>query len=179
MTRGELVGRFAILSLEHGSVSGGKVGSLSDQRRRRLVLIEINFTLLIQAANFLLLIFLLNVVLYKPILKILEEREHRIDGQQAEAKKITDDSQALIDEYNRKLHEAKIEAMNAKNAARSQASEEAGRIIEEARKKAEEMVAQVQREIASEIAQAKKELEPELGVMAATIAEQILGRRVA
>ena len=92
-------------------------------------MIEINFTLLIQAANFLLLIFLLNVVLYKPILKILEEREHRIDGQQAEAKKITDDSQALIDEYNRKLHEAKIEAMNAKNAARSQASEEAGRII--------------------------------------------------
>ncbi len=142
-------------------------------------MIEINFTLLIQAVNFLLLVFLLNVVLYKPILKVLEERERRVDGQQAEAKKLLDDAQQLVAEYNQRLHGAKIEAMNAKNAARSEASEEASRIIEEARKKADEHISQVQKQIRSEIEQAKREMEPDLGAMAATIAERILGRKVA
>jgi F-type H+-transporting ATPase subunit b len=142
-------------------------------------LIEINFTFLIQAVNFFVLIFLLNVVLYKPILKVLEERDERVAGQQAEAKKIMEEGQALLSEYNQKLYNAKVEAMNAKNAARSQASEEAGRIIEEARKKAEDIVAEVQRQISVEIERAKKELEPDLVSMAATIAEKVLGRKVA
>lgn len=142
-------------------------------------MIELNFTLLIQVFNFLLLVFLLNVVLYKPILKVLDERDRRINGQQAEAKKLQEETQALLAEYNRKLHEAKIDAMNAKNAARSEASEEAGRIIEEARKKADEIVSQVQREIRAGIEQAMKDLEPDVSSMAATMAERILGRKVA
>jgi len=142
-------------------------------------LIEINFTFIIQIINFLALIFILNIVLYKPILKLLDEREKRVDGQQAEAKKVIEDSQAIMADYNQKLYNAKVEAMNAKNAARNEASAQAGVIIEDARKKAEEIIDQMQQQMAAEIAQAKKDLEPELSVMAATIAQQILGRKAA
>jgi F-type H+-transporting ATPase subunit b len=142
-------------------------------------LIEINFTILIQAFNFFLLLIILNQVLYKPILKILEEREQRIDGQQLQAKKIMEDGQVLQGDYNKKLYNAKIEAMNTKNAARSAASEQANSIIDDSRKKAEEIINQMQQQMVLELAQAKKELEPELSVMSATIAQQILGRKVA
>lgn len=142
-------------------------------------MIEVNFTLFIQAFNFFLLLIILNKILYKPILKILEEREQRIDGQQQQAKKITEDGQVLESDYNKKLYNAKIEAMNTKNAARSAASEQANGIIDASRKKAEEIINQMQQQMVSELAQAKKELEPELSVMSATIAQQILGRKVA
>jgi F-type H+-transporting ATPase subunit b len=142
-------------------------------------LIEVNFTVLIQAFNFFLLLIILNTILYKPILKILEEREQRIDGQQQQAKKIIEDGQALEGDYNKKIYNAKIEAMNTKNAARSAASEQANNIIDDSRKKAEEIINQMQQQMALELAQAKKELEPELSVMSATIAQQILGRKVA
>lgn len=142
-------------------------------------MIEINFTIIIQALNFFLLVLILNKLLYKPILKVLEEREKRIDGQQQEAKKIIEEGQALLVDYNQKMYNAKIDAMNTKNAARNAASEEANVIISESRKKAEEIISQMQQQMASEMAQAKKELEPELGSMAATIAQQILGRKVA
>lgn len=142
-------------------------------------MIEINFTIIIQIINFLVLIFILNIVLYKPILKVLDERDQRIDGQQAQAKKVLEDCQAIVVDYNQKLYNAKIDAMNAKNAARNEASEEANGIIADARRKAEEIISQMQQQMASEIAQAKKELEPELDVMAATIAQQILGRKAA
>jgi F-type H+-transporting ATPase subunit b len=142
-------------------------------------LIEINFTVLIQAFNFFLLLVILNKILYKPLLKVLEEREQRIDGQQQQAKKIIEDGQVLQDDYNKKLYDAKIEAMNTKNAARSAASEQANGIIDDSRKKAEEIISQMQQQMVSELAQAKRELEPELSVMSATIAQQILGRKVA
>jgi F-type H+-transporting ATPase subunit b len=142
-------------------------------------LIEINFSILIQVFNFFLLLIILNQVLYKPILKILDEREQRIDGQLQQAKKILEDGQALQDDYNKKLYNAKIDAMNTKNAARNAASEQANGIIEDSRKKAEEIINQMQQQMALELAQAKKELEPELSVMSATIAQQILGRKVA
>ena len=142
-------------------------------------MIEINFTIIIQAFNFFLLLVILNKVLYKPILKILEEREQRIDGQQQQAKKIIEDGQVLQGDYDKKLYNAKIEAMNTKNAARSAASEQANGIIDDSRKKAEEIINQMQQQMVLELAQAKKELEPELSVMSATIAQQILGRKVA
>jgi F-type H+-transporting ATPase subunit b len=142
-------------------------------------LIEVNFTLIIQMINFFLLIFILNKILYKPILKILEEREQRIEGQQQQAKKTIEDGLVILTDYNKKLYDAKIDAMNTKNAARNEASEQANGIIENSRKKAEEIIARMQQEMASEMAQAKKELDPELSVMAATIAQQILGRKVA
>ena len=142
-------------------------------------MIEINFTILIQAINFYLLIVILNKILYKPILKILDEREQRINGQQQQAKKILEDGQAIVAEYNQKLYNAKIDAMNTKNTARNQASEQANAIIDDSRKKAEDIIGQMQQQMANEMAQAKKDLEPELSVMAATIAQQILGRKVA
>jgi F-type H+-transporting ATPase subunit b len=142
-------------------------------------LIEVNFTVLIQAFNFFLLLVILNKILYKPILKILDQREQRIEGQQQQAKKIIEDGQVLEGDYNKKLYNAKIEAMNTKNAARNAASEQANGIIDASRRKAEEIINQMQQQMVLELAQAKKELESELSVMSATIAQQILGRKVA
>lgn len=142
-------------------------------------MIEINFTLLIQFINFMVLIFLLNIVLYKPILKVLDEREKRVDGQQAEARTILESGQILVTDYNQKLYNAKVDAMNAKNAARNEASEQANVIIDDARRKAEEIISQMQQQVSAEIEAAKKELEPELDAMAATIAQHILGRKAA
>jgi F-type H+-transporting ATPase subunit b len=142
-------------------------------------LIELNFTFFIQVINFLLLIVILNKLLYKPILKILDERDERVSGGQQKAKKLIEDTQNLLNDYNQKLHNAKIDALNAKNSARGEASEQANVIIGEARVKADEIIDEMQKEMIKEIDKAKKELEPELGVMAATIAQQILGRKVA
>lgn len=142
-------------------------------------MIELNFTFFIQVMNFLLLMVILNKILYKPILKILNERDARVGGGQQAARKFIEDGQDLLKSYNQKLYNAKVEAMNTKNAARGAASEQANVIIDGARRQAEQIMDEMQQEMTKEMGQAKKELEPELGVMAATIAQQILGRKVA
>lgn len=142
-------------------------------------MIELNWTFFVQIFNFLLLMFILNKILYKPILKVLDERDARIVGRQEKAKKLLEDGQSIFGNYNQKLHNAKLEAIAIKNATRKEAVDQANGIIDEARKKAEDIVLDVQKEMAEEIARVKKELEPELGIMASTIAQQILGRKVA
>jgi len=142
-------------------------------------LIELNWTFFVQIFNFLLLMFILNKILYKPILKVLDERDARIVGGQEKAKKLLEESQSILKSYNDKLYSAKIDAMTVKNTSRKQAVDQANMIIEDARRNAETIVLNVQKEMAEEIERVKKELEPELGVMAGTIAQQILGRKVA
>ncbi len=142
-------------------------------------MIELNWTFFVQIFNFLLLMFILNKILYKPILKVLDEREARIVGGQEKAKKLVDESQGILKSYNEKLYSAKIDAMTVKNSSRKQAVDEANVIIEDARRNAETIVIDVQKEMAEEIARVKSELEPEIGIMAGTIAQQILGRKIA
>jgi F-type H+-transporting ATPase subunit b len=142
-------------------------------------LIEINWSILIQMINFLLLIFILNIVLYKPLLKILDERDKRISDTQQKTKEFFEETEKMISAYNEKLQLAKIEAMTQKNNARKDATEKANVIIEESRKEAERLIIEVKQQISKEIETARKELEPELEKMAITISEQVLGRKVA
>lgn len=142
-------------------------------------MIELNFTFFVQLFNFFLLMYIMNKLLYKPVLKVLEERDVRVAGGQEQAKKLVEDGQEIFGAYNQKLHGAKLDAVAVKNATRKESIDQANAIIDEARAKAETIVADVQKEMAEEIARVKKELEPELGIMASTIAQQILGRKVA
>ena len=43
-------------------------------------MVNIDGTLFVQIANFIILIFVLNSVLYRPIRKILKEREEKVNG---------------------------------------------------------------------------------------------------
>ncbi|MEN6476316.1 MAG: ATP synthase F0 subunit B [Syntrophaceae bacterium] len=142
-------------------------------------MIELNWSIFVQMFNFLLLMFILNKILYKPILKVLEEREKKIGDGQQEVKELAAQGNKLVATYNEKLQAAKVEAMASKGNARKQAVEQVNVIIQDARGKAEQEILQVRQRVASEIEAAKKELEPELASMAATIAEQVLGRKVA
>jgi F-type H+-transporting ATPase subunit b len=142
-------------------------------------LIELNWTFFVQVLNFLVLMFILNKILYKPILKVLDERDERIVGGREKAKELISESDTILSSYNGKLQVAKIEALGTKNTARKEATDQANVIIAEARGKAEGIISQVQQDMAREIERVKKELEPEVGIMAATIAQQILGRKVA
>ncbi len=142
-------------------------------------MIELNWTFFVQVANFLVLMFILNKILYKPILRVLDERDERIVGGQEKAKKLIAEGSTIFGKYSQKIQNAKVEALGTKNTARKEASDQANIFIEDARKKAEEIILQIQQDMTREVERVKKELEPELGIMAATIAQQILGRKVA
>jgi len=135
--------------------------------------------MLVQLINFLLLIWILNRILYRPVLKVLNERESRISGAQDKAKKLIGQGEGLVADYEVRLRNTKIEAMALKTEIRKEAVVESGRIIDAARQQADGIVGEVRAAMSTELEQVRRELEPHLGSLAGEIAEQILGRKVA
>ena len=58
------------------------------QFQRGVAVIKLNWTLWLQFANFFVLMFVLNFLLYRPLRKVLAERRETVDGSYSKAKKL-------------------------------------------------------------------------------------------
>ena len=73
-------------------------------------MIEFNATLIVAILSFVVFMFIMNAIFYRPILNIIRKREDYIDTNYKDAKDITKKAQEITDEYNEKLSNAKDEA---------------------------------------------------------------------
>ena len=92
------------------------------------------FTVAAQLVNFLVLVWLLKRFLYKPILKAIDEREHRVamQLQEAEAKKA--EAYREFDDFQRKNSEFDLQREGLMSIAVSEVKAERQRLLDEARR---------------------------------------------
>ncbi len=141
-------------------------------------MIAVNFTLLVQLANFLILLVILNYLLFKPILRVLDERE-KLVNESAETKerlgRLTSES---IEEYESKLLSAKQEAMGIRAAERTSAMAGFRQTIQEGRVVGIQDLEKARQEIASEAERSRKKLMADAQTLAADIAARLVGRKL-
>jgi len=130
----------------------------------------------IQMINFLVLLYVLNLVLYKPIRNVLIERKAKIEGMQEGAQKAAEDLVTGEDAYKNGLKQARSEGLKKKEAFVDEASKEEKEIIDGINKKAQANLAEIKKQVAAETDQARKALEAEVEAYAKAIGEKILGR---
>ncbi len=135
-----------------------------------------DISLVYQMINFLILLFVLNLVLYKPIRNVILERKAKIEGMQNAAEKAADDLVAGEEEYKNGLRQARAEGLKKKEAFIEEASKEEKEIIDRINKKAQANLAKIKKQVADETEQARKTLEGEVEEYARAIGEKILGR---
>ena len=125
---------------------------------------------------FLLLVFVLNQLLYKPVLAVLDERGRRID----ERRGASDDSDRAVDEKQAEIMErlarARTEAIAGVNAAKAEAeSVRAGR-VDEARAKVDARMAKATEELDGQRASAESQLTASAETLGREIVERLLHR---
>jgi len=139
-------------------------------------MITMDITLLIQMVNVIILMFLLNAVLYKPVLKILKDRAGKMKGLKEDIVKFDQDAKARQDEVDAKMREASKKAKAALDAARAEAKE-AGDAETNSIKAATEADKEKQMvQIKEQVDAAVKELKANLDGFATDMASKILGR---
>lgn len=121
----------------------------------------------------------LRVFVLKPLGSILEERERRVAGATAALSAALDQEKETLAGIDRRLTEARREALAARQAARADANAKRQAILEDARVKARASVAQAQAKLDGQIGVARSELEKNARTTAAEIASIALGRRIA
>ncbi|MGD9366965.1 MAG: ATP synthase F0 subunit B [Desulfobacteraceae bacterium] len=139
-------------------------------------MVEINWTLFPQIANFLILIIALNIVCYKPIRKILLERKAKVEGLANGIQSATTESEERDKAFGVGLREARTKGQKEKEALLQAAGEEEQVIVGKIMDKAREDLATVKAQIAKETDEVKAALEKDVDAFADAITQKILGR---
>ncbi len=137
-----------------------------------------DWTLFVQMGNFILLIFILNVILYKPIRQILIERKKKIQGYKEGIEGLERDASESDQAFQARISEARGQGVQEKEALKQTGQEEEKRLTDEINQKARAELEAVCAQIAKDAEDARRGLEKEIGVFSGTIAEKILGRAV-
>jgi F-type H+-transporting ATPase subunit b len=123
-------------------------------------------------------VLVLNRILFKPIGRILDEREALTTGAANEARASTGRYEATLAEYEDAMRAARAECFKMQEHSRADALEERRRIIEEAKGKAAEEIKRAKADVARQASEARTTLESESRRVAETISRTILGRTV-
>jgi F-type H+-transporting ATPase subunit b len=108
------------------------------------------FTVVAQAVNFLILVWLLKRFLYKPILNALDAREKRIATELANADERMAEAGQERDEFKRKNEEFNQQRATLLNNAKDEATAERQRLLDEARKESDALRTKWQEALRSE-----------------------------
>ncbi|MBW4572378.1 MAG: F0F1 ATP synthase subunit B' [Tolypothrix carrinoi HA7290-LM1] len=136
---------------------------------------DFDATLPLMALQFLLLAALLNAIFYKPLTKVLDDRDNYIRTNNLEAGERLAKAERLTKEYEQQLADARRQSQATVEAAQAEAKKITAEKIAQAQKEA-----QAQREEASvEIEQQKQEamqsLEQQVDALSRQILEKLLG----
>ena len=141
-------------------------------------MVSIDGSLFIQIANFIFLILVLNMVLFKPIRKVLVQRQEKISGLEKDIETADKDADEQNQAYSVGLKEARIKGKEEKDALLETAAEEERAIINKINEKAQADLAAVRSKIATDAEGVKDSLMKEIDTFAKAIGEKILGRAV-
>ena len=137
-----------------------------------------NITVLIQIANFLFLLFILNIIFYRPIRRILGRRSEEVRG----LHESIGDFREKSDQYGKDLEEsykgARGEGFKEKDELKKAGTKVEKEILQEAISSAEAKIGKAKDEIDRTVTGVRQSLEDELNMFSKELAEKILGRNV-
>jgi F-type H+-transporting ATPase subunit b len=137
-----------------------------------------DLTIFIQMITFLALIYILNILLYKPILSIIERRKKHIAELENEIKLFNESVDKRAAEYEEKLKQAKTNASELKKEIIQQGADEAKNIIDAVRNEIPVLMQEFQQKMDQEIQVARQTLDSQSRKLSLEIAQKVMGRAV-
>lgn len=142
-------------------------------------IISINiWQILISLANLLIIFLILKKFLWKPVKKVMDQRQAMVDKQYADAQEAEDKANADKAHYEAKLATADEEAAARLAAADETARRHSDRVIVEARVKADSILRQAEAAAELERKKAEADMKQEIAVVGATLAEKLMEREM-
>lgn len=137
---------------------------------------KLDWTLWLQAGNFLLLILLLELLLYRPLQAIMDQRQARVDGARQRSAELEAQIAERQEVFDERLEQARDEARQVRHAALEEAHRQQTRLIGEAHDQAAQSLEQVRREIAARLQTETAQMRALATRLGDEVAARLLGR---
>ncbi len=141
-------------------------------------MIDIGYSLFIQMANFLIFLFVMNFVLYRPIRRIVAERQKMISEKQESVESLEAQAKAALLEYDRTLHESRSMGFQRIQELKAAGYEQEKELLRETSEQAAAKVGELRAKIKKDIGTARKELKQQVKAFSVDLAQKILGRKI-
>ncbi len=138
-------------------------------------MLDINNWFFVQLFNFLALLLLLNIILFKPLLRLFKEREGRTKGFLDEATATDKEKDNLLVQIETKLAGARDQAKTDYIKLTGEGSEMHKKTVGSAQKDAAEMSIKARKDIEAAAEKAKEQLKSEVEVFSKSIVEKMVG----
>lgn len=136
------------------------------------------WTFIAQICNLFLQVYLIKRFLFKPINEVLAKRKAMADAQLQDAAKAKDEAQAMKDEYEKNMADAKNKASEILINAQRNASIQSEEILKQANAQAVAIKEKAKSDIDQEKRKAVNEIKDEIGGMAVDIAGKVIEREI-
>jgi F-type H+-transporting ATPase subunit b len=140
-------------------------------------LFDFNATLPLMAIQFILLTTVLTFVFYKPVAKILDEREANISKNLADASDKLIKADELYKQYDEQLKTARMNAQSVIANSEQEAKEIVASEINQARQDAANLIQQTNKELEAQKSLALQKLETQVDELSQLIKEKLLGKQ--
>lgn len=137
-----------------------------------------DWTLFVQIANFLLIVWVLNIVLFRPIRNILIQRKEKITSLEQNVETSDNEAKGKNEAFDLGIRDARAKGLSEKNVLLNEAADEEREIVDKINQKAQADLAEVREKIAKDVEVVRASLQKEIDTFANAIGEKILGRAV-
>lgn len=141
-------------------------------------MISINATLIVQIINLLVLIWILNRLMYRPIKRIAAERQAKVDEGLQQAAQIADASQKAEAAYLQDRTQGRGHVRDQLDDQRRQADTKVKEILKEAQDQAKGQQAKMLQNVEQQLQEARGDIKTEAEKVARSMAQTVLGREV-
>ena len=141
-------------------------------------LFDFNATLPLMAIQFILLTVVLTFLFYKPVSKVIDERETYITGNLSQASEKLVKADELYKQYDEQLKTARVNAQSVIAKSEKEAKDVVAVEINEARQDAAKLIERTNKELESQKTIALEQLETQVDELSQLIKEKLLGKEV-
>jgi len=140
-------------------------------------MIQPDWTIFVAALVFLLTLLSLNYLLFKPLFRVMDERQARTAGLRSKAHQLQESYDASLEKYQTSLKQERQSGYKVAEEARKEALADRALRLTEARQKADEAKALTRKELEKEVEKSKEFLKKEARQLARLITTQVLRRQ--
>jgi F-type H+-transporting ATPase subunit b len=141
-------------------------------------LFDFNATLPLMAIQFVLLMVVLTFIFYKPVSKVLDDRELYISGNLTQASEKLIKADELYNQYDEQLKTAKVNAQATIAQAEKEAKDSVALEIGQARTDAAKLIERTNKELEAQKSTALEQLETQVDDLSQLIKDKLLGKEV-
>jgi F-type H+-transporting ATPase subunit b len=141
-----------------------------------VALISINETLIFQVISFLIFLFIINRIMFRPLRKVMHERETYIENVQNDIVAAQNQFEDLTHQIGVQEKKVKNEAFKQKGQLEASGSHQAAEIMTSTRKEINTLRAEAKKDVDARITEARKHIQKESEDLARHIIATILAR---